>query len=73
MMSERVAWVVLLALCMTSRFWSAIYYIEDPDSLPSFVRVQVVCKSLSQNFWRLLIPSQSRRHFLMRTIGPLPR
>ena len=32
-MSERVAWVVLLALCLTSRFWSAIYYIEDPDSL----------------------------------------
>ncbi len=32
-MSERVAWMVLLTLCLASRLWSAIYYIEDPDSL----------------------------------------
>lgn len=32
-MSERMAWMVLLMLCLISRLWSAIYYIEDPDSL----------------------------------------
>ena len=32
-MSERKAWMLLLTLCLVSRLWTAIYYIEDPDSL----------------------------------------
>ena len=32
-MNDRKEWIILLAVCMGSRLWSAIYYIEDPDSL----------------------------------------
>ncbi len=33
LVDDRKEWIIFLALCMGTRIWSAIYYIEDPDSL----------------------------------------